>query len=306
MLVDEVIELLDVKVGGTYVDATVGGGGHAEALLKRIGPNGLLVGVDRDSEAIDRARARLAQVDGHFRLMHGNFGRLNEVLREHKVSCVDGILMDVGVSSDQLDTAVRGFSFAQVGPLDMRMDQSQEKSAADLVNTASEDQLCEILRKLGEEPRARQIARAIVAERDRRPLETTVQLADLVEQAVGGRRGRLHPATRTFQAMRIEVNNELDELRAGLAGGLSVLCPGGRMAVISFHSLEDRIVKRFFAGHVGRNVSLQQGGSEWVGEMPAMRLVNRKPVMASVDEQKINPRARSAKLRVGEVIGGSG
>jgi len=300
VLLAEVLDLLNVRQGGTYIDATLGGGGHALAILEGIGSRGFLLGIDRDREAVRRARRRLAAWHEQARLVRGNFGNVGNAAKAQHLDRVDGVLLDLGVSSDQLGNAERGFSFVADGPLDMRMDTSMGETAFDIVNAFSEEKLCAVLRSLGEEPRARQIARAIVRERSRQPITTTGQLAALVERAARGRRGRRHPATRTFQALRIAVNNELEELQQGLEQGVSLLRDGGRMAVIGFHSLEDRIVKRFFAAHVGKWTSLQGGGREWTGERPCVALVNRKPVTPSREEQVANPRARSAKLRVAE------
>ena len=302
VLVAEVIALLNVRRGGTYIDATLGGGGHAAALLERIGSDGFLMGVDRDARAITRAESRLAKWRDRCTLVQGNFAHIAEIAGDRDLDAVDGVLMDVGVSSDQLEDAARGFSFRKEGTLDMRMDDADGVTAYDIVNSYSEEDLYYIIRTLGEERRARQIVRCIVERRASLPFKTTTDLASAVEKAVGGRRGRLHPATRTFQALRIAVNDELGALENGLKQALSLLRVGGRMAVISFHSLEDRIVKRFFSAHAGRSLSLPEGGSKWVGELPVVRLVNRKPVMASDEEVSANPRSRSAKLRVAERI----
>jgi 16S rRNA (cytosine1402-N4)-methyltransferase len=269
-----------------------------------MGPTGRLLGIDQDEQALARAGRRLAEWKEQCTFAHGNFADIADIAKENGFTEVDGVLMDIGVSSDQLEEAERGFSFMKEGPLDMRMDKSCGETAADLVNNLPEFELRQILRSFGEEPRARRIAQVIVKEREKEPIITTLALAEMVEKAVGGRRGRIHPATRTFQALRIAVNKELDSLKNGLIGALSLLRNGGRIAVISFHSLEDRIVKRFFAAHVGKHVSLIAGGSEWVGELPLMELINRKPVMAENNESELNPRARSAKLRVAKLVVG--
>ena len=231
--------------------------------------------------------------------MRGRHGDLKEIANEKGWSEVDGILLDLGVSSPQLDEAGRGFSFLREGPLDMRMDRSSGLSAADIVNSKGAERLEEIFREWGEEPQARRIAKAIVKEREKRKFETTVEFADFVEGVVG-RRGAHHPATRVFQALRMEVNDEIGELERALEGGLEILKSGGRFAVITFESLTDRIVKRSFAKHVGRMVSLQQGGERWEGEEPRMRAVTGKVVVASEEEADFNPRSRSAKLRAAE------
>jgi 16S rRNA (cytosine1402-N4)-methyltransferase len=297
VLLDETLERLSVLPDGRYIDGTLGSGGHAAGELRAAGSGARLLGIDRDQEALVRSEVRLKGWSDQCVLAHGDFRHMAEIARENGFSTVDGILMDVGVSSDQLETAGRGFSFMADGPLDMRMDASQGQTAAQLLAEIDEGSLSRVIRDFGEDHAARRIARAIVRAREEAPLETTAQLAATIERAVG-RRGRLHPATRTFQALRIWVNDELGALQDGLEGALGLLGKGGRMAVISFHSLEDRIVKRFFASHVGREISLEAGGSEWRGERPRMSLVNRKPIQASENECSENPRARSAKLRV--------
>jgi len=301
VLINEVVDFLVVKPGGCYVDGTVGNGGHAGAILEKAGAAGTLLGIDRDMQALERASGVLERYGEKACLEHGNYADMAEIARGKGIKAADGVLIDLGVSSEQLDEGVRGFSFAKDGPLDMRMDRSScGETAADLVNGLSEDELREIISEFGEERMAKQIARLIVRERIKEPVVTTGVLAGIVERAVGGRRGRVHPATRTFQALRIKVNDELGSLARGLPAGLNLLAPGGRMAVISFHSLEDRIVKRFFASHAGRWESLQVGGQKWVGERPVVRIVTRKPVTPSEQEMNRNPRSRSAKLRVGE------
>jgi 16S rRNA (cytosine1402-N4)-methyltransferase len=298
VLLREVAELLAVRKGGVYIDGTVGSGGHTLALLERAGPDGFVLGIDADPQSLERAASRLDAWQGRFALVHGNFADIEEIAGARGIGRVDGVLMDLGISSDQLDDPERGFSFAHDGPLDMRTDRSGGPTAADIVNGAEEEELRRILREFGEEPRSRAIARAIVRERELSPVWTTGRFADVVSRAAGGRRGRLHPATKSFMALRIVANRELEALPRGLAGALRVLAPDGRMAVISFNSLEDRIAKRFFAGHVGRWVSLAAGGEEWQGDEPAMQWVTRKPVTPSEEESLRNARARSAKLRV--------
>ena len=300
VLLEQTVELLNPKRGGVYLDGTLGGGGHALALLERIDGQGRLLGMDRDAEALERARLTLAPYADRCVLVQGRYAQMGEVARRQGLDEVEGVLLDVGFSSDQLEAPGRGFSFAADSPLDMRMDRTAGPTAADLLASKSEGELKRLLRMYGGERSAGRIARAIVAEREKRPITRTIELAELVSGALGGRRGRTHPATRTFQALRIAVNEELDELANGLAAGLELLATGGRFAVISFHSLEDRLVKRFFARHVGRWESLQAGGQAWRGEMPAMAWVNSKPVVASQEELTANPRARSAKLRVAE------
>jgi 16S rRNA (cytosine1402-N4)-methyltransferase len=277
VLLVEIVAQLQPRRGALYVDATVGGGGHAAEILRASAPDGQLIGLDRDEEALAASRERLSEWGARVQLVHANFGELEQVLMSVGVTAVDAIVFDLGVSSRQFDEPSRGFSFQREGVLDMRMDRTTGSSARDFINTASETELADVFFRYGEERRSRFIARRIVAAR---PIETTTQLADLI----GPRRGKIHPATRVFQALRIYVNDELENLRRGLAAGTRVLSAGGRLAVISFHSLEDRIVKHYFR------------------ETSALRVVTRKPVIASNEEREENPRARSAKLRVAEKI----
>ena len=288
VLLKEAVDGLAVRKGGRYVDGTFGRGGHSREIVRR---GGEVLGIDRDESAVAAA--------GELEVVKGNHGDLERIVHEHGWKEVDGVLLDLGVSSPQLDEAGRGFSFLRDGPLDMRMDRSRGLTAADLVNFENAERLEEIFRKWGEESRARQISRAILRARDERGVkfERTLQLADFIG-GILGRRGGHHPATRVFQALRMEVNDEMGELERALEGGLGLLKPGGRFAVITFESLTDRVVKRFFAAHAGRMVSLIQGGERWEGECPRVRLVTRKAVTASAEEMDLNPRSRSAKLRV--------
>ncbi|MBQ4199061.1 MAG: 16S rRNA (cytosine(1402)-N(4))-methyltransferase RsmH [Kiritimatiellae bacterium] len=302
VLLKETVDLLAVKRGGVYVDGTLGRAGHAREILLRGGAGTTLVGIDRDCRALEESSALLKTVEGvNAILVHGRHGDMSRIVREEVGGNVDGVLLDLGVSSPQLDEAERGFSFRADGPLDMRMDQSAGATAAELIAKWTEDEIAEVLRTLGEEPNARRIARAIVKERSVQPIETTGRLAGLVERTIG-RRGAHHPATRTFQALRMAVNDELGELGRALDGGIALLKDGGRFAVITFESLTDRLVKRCFAAHAGRMVSLQQGGERWDGELPRVRPVTRRAVTASDEEICSNPRSRSAKLRVVERI----
>jgi len=300
VLLNEVVELLAVKPGGVYIDGTLGGGGHAEAILERIGDHGKLIGIDRDSEALARVQERLGRRGTGCALEYGDFAEMDVIAKRHQIGEVDGVLLDLGMSSWQVDAPGRGFSFSSEGPLDMRMDTERGLTAAQIIAACDEKELADLLWKLGEESASRRIARMIVREREKHPIETTTQLADLVARAKGGRRGKTHPATKTFQALRMAVNHEMESLSTGLEKAMRLVKPGGRVAVISFHSIEDRVVKRAFARHVGRWESLQAGGRRWVGEKPVMRRVTRKPVTPSQDELADNPRARSAKLRVVE------
>ena len=292
VLLEETVGALSVRPVGRYVDGTLGRAGHTRAILAR---GGVVLGIDRDDAAL--ADVGALGLDG-LTIAKGNHGDVASIARAHGWDAVDGVLLDLGVSSPQLDEAERGFSFLREGPLDMRMDRSGGETAADLVNGADAERLAEIFRTLGEEPQARRIARALVVAREKGTrFATTTDLADFVERLVG-RHGGHHPATRVFQALRMAVNDELGELTRALDGGLAILKPGGRFAVITFESLSDRIVKRFFAAHVGKMRALQQGGEAWEGDEPKARAVTRKAVVAGAAELELNPRARSAKLRV--------
>ena len=262
-----------------------------------------MLGIDRDDQALregEELKSRGDEKWSRLTLARGNHGDLKEIACEKGWTEVDGILLDLGVSSPQLDEAGRGFSFLRDGPLDMRMDRSRGVTAADLVNNESAERLEEIFREWGEEPQSRRIARAIVAERKEHSFTTTMELADYLERILG-RRGAHHPATRVFQALRMEVNDEMGELERALEGGFRLLRKGGRFAVITFESLTDRVVKRTFAAHVGRMVSLQQGGERWEGDLPRAKAISRKAIVAGAEETALNPRSRSAKLRVIEM-----
>lgn len=301
VLLEEVLDGLAIRPGGTYIDGTLGGGGHAEAILERIGPEGRLLGIDRDPMAISIARERLARFPNAL-IVHGVFSEMSTLAQKAGIDAADGILLDLGVSSMQLDTAERGFSFQRDAVLDMRMDPALQRTAADWVNEATERELADLLWRYGEEPASRRIARAIVRARERAPIRTTAELAEIVARAKGGARGRIHPATQTFQALRIAVNDELGELERGLEAALSLLRVGGRLAVISFHSLEDRIVKHQLGEHVGRRESLPEGGERTVFRPPRAAWVVKGPLMAGEEEVRRNPRSRSARLRVVERI----
>ena len=295
----EMLAYLDVKPDGLYIDATYGGGGHSRMILER---GGRVFGIDRDPDALARGRARYGREieEGKLRLVHSNHGNLHAVAEAHGVCKVDGVLMDLGTSSDQLDDPLRGFSFQHEGPLDMRMDTTAPFTAAELIATASEEELARIFRELGEEPRAKQFARVITrARKEQSPVTTTALLAALSLEGAAGRRrfaGR-HPATLVFQALRMAVNREIEELDAALEAGLALLADHGKMVVITFESGTDRRVKTTFAAHAGRHVSLQEGGSRWEGKLPAVERLTRHAVAPSAEERAANPRARSAKLR---------
>ncbi len=298
VLLQETVEALAVVPGGSYIDGTLGGAGHAVEILKRAGPTGRLLGIDRDMAALERSAARLEALSGEKVLVHGAHGGLRRLAEANGFAAVDGMLLDLGVSSDQLDTPGRGFSFRFDGPLDMRMDLTRGESAADLLARLDVQSLADVFRRLGEEPQSRRVAQAILRAQAQMPIKTTRRLADVVSEALGGRMGPRHPATRVFQALRMAVNQEMEELEQALEDGLKLLKPGGRMAVITFESLTDRLVKQRFAAHAGRWVALQQGGERWEGELPAVTKVTRHPVEAGPEEVAANPRARSAKLRV--------
>lgn len=300
VLLEEALALLNCRSGGIYVDGTVGGGGHARAILEGTSPDGLLVGIDRDDEALREASRVLAPFGPRVILAKGSFADLRDILAAHGIGPVQGILLDLGVSSHQLDTAERGFSFSLEGPLDMRMNPSSGPSARDLIRSAREDELARIFREFGEERFARRIARVLVEHRRREPIETTVDLAALIARVVpGGAREerRIHPATRVFQALRIAVNRELDHLERGLREGIEALAPGGRMAVISFHSLEDRLVKETFRSWE-KTCTCPPGIPVCTCRTEAKaRVLTRKPLRPRPEEAEANPRARSARLR---------
>ena len=291
------LTFLAVRPGGVYIDGTVGGGGHAEAILESSAPDGRLLGLDRDPGALEAAGERLARFGGRAVLRHGSFARLAALAEGFAPA--DGVLLDLGLSSLQLADPARGFAFSREGPLDMRFDPTAPgPTAADLVNGLPVKELAALLYRYGEERQAGRIAEAIVAAR---PLETTRQLAEVIERAVG-RRGRIHPATRTFQALRIAVNKELEALEAALPQAVDLLRPGGRLVVISFHSLEDRIVKRFLRRESRDCICPPETPVCTCGHTAQLRLLTRKPVRPDPEEVERNPRARSARLRAAERI----
>jgi 16S rRNA (cytosine1402-N4)-methyltransferase len=287
-MLEEVMEFLDPKENDVVVDATLGLGGHAEAILKRIGTRGRLIGIDRDERSLRMAKERLRPYLEQTHFVRGDFRDLDRILSDLGVTQVNGVLLDFGISSFQLDDPQRGFSFQMEGPLDMRMDQDNPLSAFELVNSLPEEELAAILRDYGEERWHNRIARTIVRQRSMRPIATTSDLREVVLKAVPSRKGRgerIHPATRTFQAIRIAVNRELESIDIVLKKCVDLLAPGGRIAVIAFHSLEDRIVKQQFR-------ALAQEGK--------VRLVVKKPLRPGEKECQENPRARSARLRIAE------
>lgn len=303
VLYRESLEQLCIKPDGIYLDCTFGRGGHSGGILQMLGESGRLLAIDRDLDAIGSNEARRLLEDKRFSLHHGCFSELAEVVgRLGYAGKIDGILMDLGVSSPQLDSADRGFSFLRDGPLDMRMDTGRGQSAAQYLAQVDEQELVRVLFEYGEEKFSRRIARAIVEQRQQQPLQTTLQLAKLIENSVPFRDKHKHPATRAFQAIRIEINQELEQVKSGLQQSMEVLAPGGRLVVIAFHSLEDRIVKRFIRGESGRKNNpgklpikeqdIEQGQLKKLG----------KAIRAEQQELRQNPRARSAVMRVAEKI----
>jgi len=308
VLLSEALAALAVRADGRYLDATYGRGGHAAALRQRLGASGGLWVLDRDPEAVAAARAQFSD-DPRVRVVQGDFAMLGEIAAQYgPAEGFDGVLIDLGVSSPQLETPARGFSFSRDGPLDMRMDPLSGRSAADWIAAAEQAEIERVLWQLGEERYARRIARAIVREREREPIERTHRLAEIVARAVPRRDSDRHPATRTFQAIRMHINGELEALDGALAAVPEVLAPGGRFAAISFHSLEDRRVKRALRAHAGAS---PVGGRDARGQplpepaearAPAMMRLVGRPVVPSDAESQSNPRARSARLRVAERV----
>lgn len=292
---EEVLQALAPFPGGLFLDGTLGGGGHAALVLKALAPSGVLYGIEQDPDALATAQARLASLGAQVEIRRGNFA---DVLPQWDLPPLDGILFDLGVSSHQLDTAQRGFSFMREGPLDMRMDPTGGSSAAEMVNQLDERSLADAIFRYGEERHARAIARAIVKHREIAPFRTTTELVQLVERIVPRGKDGLHPATRTFQGLRIAVNQELAVLETVLPVAVSKLKPGGRLAVISFHSLEDRIVKHFFRSAERGCICPPRLPACACGRAPTLDVVTSKPLVASPQEVQGNPRARSAKLRV--------
>jgi 16S rRNA (cytosine1402-N4)-methyltransferase len=302
VLVPEAIGFLRPAPGGRYIDGTLGGGGHSEAILAASAPDGQVLGLDRDDEAIVAARARLHEFGARVVARQASFSEVREVLAEIGWVGADGMILDLGVSSWQIDAPERGFSFRLGGRLDMRMDRRQSLDAYQLVNTATAEELTRIFRDYGEEPRARRIAEGIVAERKQRSIESTDELARLVEAVKGGRRRDHHPATQVFQALRIAVNQELDQLEHFLADGFDVLRRGGRLVIISFHSLEDRLVKNAFRRWSRSCLCPPRALVCQCGWSQKVKILTKRPVVPGDAETASNPRARSAKLRAVERV----
>ena len=303
VLLQECLDGLNIRPDGIYVDGTLGGAGHSGQIARAL-DTGKLIGIDRDPIALKVARERLKDFGDKVILVHSNFCRIDEVLEEQNIEAVDGILLDLGVSSPQLDDSQRGFSYMADAPLDMRMDARAEKTAYDVVNTYSEFDLRRILFDYGEEKFAPRIAARIVQARADKPIETTGELTSLIKAAIpaAARDGGHHPAKRSFQAIRIEVNSELDVIRPALESAMKRLNKGGRMAVITFHSLEDRIVKQTFAD-MASGCTCPRGLPVCVcGKTPSVKVISRKPILPDAEELEVNPRSRSAKLRVAEKL----
>jgi 16S rRNA (cytosine1402-N4)-methyltransferase len=301
VMLKEVLEVLQPEAGATFIDCTVGGGGHSIEIARRIVPGGLLVGIDRDDDALKAAALRLEEFKGNAIFEKGNFEDVGEIAGRLGLTRVRGILLDLGVSSHQLDVPERGFSFRQDAPLDMRMDTGEALTAEELVNTLSERELADLIWKYGEDRWARRIAKFIVK---RRPVRTTGELAETIKAAVpaGARAENIHPATRTFQALRIVVNRELESLQNGLESAIGLLESGGRICVLSYHSLEDRIVKETFSRFAGRCMCPHGLPICTCGASEIIHILTRRPVSAADTEIKANPRARSAKLRAAQKL----
>lgn len=300
VLLYETVDSLNIKPDGIYVDGTLGGGGHAYEVLKRLGPKGRLIGIDQDADAIQAASGRLKEYGEKVTIVRSNYRNIKEVLSSLGIEKVDGIYLDLGVSSYQLDTAERGFTYRENAPLDMRMDQRNEKTAADIVNEYSEMELYRIIRDYGEDRFAKNIAKHIVKARQEKRIETTDELVEIIKAAIPARvraEGG-HPAKRTFQAIRIAVNSELDALNEGLDAIFDCLAPGGRLCVITFHSLEDRLVKNKFRRWAQRCTCPPEQPICTCGGVAKAKLITRKPIEADAAELETNRRSRSAKLRV--------
>ncbi len=297
VLLSEVITQIAPEDGGIYVDATFGAGGYTRAVLDQA--DCTVYAIDRDPDAISEGRSLVNQYGGRLKLLHGTFGHIEEILKAEGVEFVNGVMMDIGVSSMQIDRAERGFSFQKDGALDMRMSQNG-LSAADVVNKYSEKEIADIIYLYGEERFSRRIAAAVVSRRKEKPIETTLELAGIIRSVVPHKKDDIDPATRTFQALRIYVNDELEQLRSGLSGAEALLKKGGRMAVVSFHSLEDRIVKNFIQEKSGKTANPSRYLPERHDNPATLKSLTKKPIFPSAEECQRNPRARSARLRSAE------
>ena len=305
VLLEECIDGLNINPDGIYVDGTLGGAGHSSEICKRLSPNGMLIGIDRDEEALRVSSKRLEEFDCKKAFVHGNYSDIKNILRELDIEEIDGALLDLGVSSYQLDNPERGFSYMNDAALDMRMDRSDGMTAYDIVNEYSKDELYRIIKSYGEERWASRIADFIVKARREKPIETTFELVEIIKAAVpaSARRNGPHPAKRTFQAIRIEVNDELGGVKRAVDDFIDVLAPKGRLAIISFHSLEDRIVKDAYSERENPCVCPPEIPICVCGKKPEIKKINKKPIVPSESQEDENPRARSAKLRVCEKLG---
>lgn len=303
VLLNECIEGLNIKKDGIYVDCTLGGAGHSSEIVKLLGENGRLIGIDQDKDALKAAKERLKEYK-NVTLVHSNFHNIYDVLNDLNINGVDGILMDLGVSSYQLDNGERGFSYMQDAPLDMRMNRENSLSAYEVINSYSEEELFRIIKEYGEDKFAKRIASFIVKNREKKSIETTLELVDIIKMAIPAkaRREGPHPAKRTFQAIRIEVNKELDIIENTIRDGVKKLNKGGRMAIITFHSLEDRIVKNVYKDLSNPCKCPSTFPICVCNKVPTVKTVSRKPIEPSEEELTVNPRSRSAKLRVLEKI----
>lgn len=297
VLLEESVDLLEVKPDGIYADGTLGGGGHSSLICSKLSENGRLIGIDRDMTAIDAASERLSQFGDRVTIVHNNFANIKQVLSGLDINAIDGAILDLGVSSPQLDTAERGFSYNMDARLDMRMNREDSLSAYEVVNTYTEEQLSKIIFEYGEERFARQVAKRIAAAREKTPIETTFQLVDVIKSAIPAKLRDKNPAIRTFQAIRIEVNKELEILETAIRDFVDVLKPGGVLSIITFHSLEDRIVKQTFQ-KLSEGCTCPKNFPVCVcGNKPVVKLINRKPIVSGSAELDMNIRAHSAKLR---------
>lgn len=302
VMINESIDILVNDKNGIYIDGTLGGGGHSKKIMSLLEEKGQLISFDQDEKAINRIKY-LSEEDTRLKLIHKNFSNMEEVINHQGIKKVNGILLDLGISSMQLDDKSRGFSFNKEARLDMRMDQSQKMDAKIWINTSSESDIANTIFNLGEERMSRRIAKMIIQYREKKEIHSTKELADIISKAKGNqKKTKIHPATKSFQAIRIRINNELENLEIVLESMIKKICSGGKFVIITFHSLEDRIVKHFFNSHIQKMMSLQQGGEIEKGNKPYVKWVSKKPILPSDIEITNNPRSRSAKLRAITII----
>lgn len=302
VMINESIDILVNDKNGIYIDGTLGGGGHSKKIMSLLEEKGQLISFDQDEKAINRIKY-LSEEDTRLKLIHKNFSNMEEVINHQGIKKVNGILLDLGISSMQLDDKSRGFSFNKEARLDMRMDQSQKMDAKIWINTSSESDIANTIFNLGEERMSRRIAKMIIQYREKKEIHSTKELADIISKAKGNqKKSKIHPATKSFQAIRIRINNELENLEIVLESMIKKICSGGKFVIITFHSLEDRIVKHFFNSHIQKMMSLQQGGEIEKGNKPYVKWVSKKPILPSDIEITNNPRSRSAKLRAITII----